>query len=66
MARKKPTDSLYHLSHGQREPVSFLVRSLPETNAHGESKPRTKSPRFGQLNGKDAVNAGEQKGYSDS
>jgi hypothetical protein len=23
MMKKKPTDSLYHLSHGQREPVSY-------------------------------------------
>jgi hypothetical protein len=23
MMQKEPTDSLYHLSHGQREPVSY-------------------------------------------
>jgi len=29
--KEKPTGSLYHLSHGQREPVGFLVRSLPQS-----------------------------------
>jgi hypothetical protein len=66
MVVKKPTDSLYHLSHGQREPVSFWVRSLPETNALGESKPRTKSPEFGQLDRRCVVTTGEQKSYGDS
>ncbi|HWG46509.1 MAG TPA: hypothetical protein VN688_27350 [Gemmataceae bacterium] len=32
--RQKPTGSLYHLSHGQREPVSFASLSLPEANGN--------------------------------
>jgi hypothetical protein len=47
-AKKKPTDSLYHLSHGQREPVSFLVRSLPETNGFEKSKRRANSSILGR------------------
>jgi hypothetical protein len=29
---KKPTGSVYHLSHGQREPIGIRSLSLPEQN----------------------------------
>jgi hypothetical protein len=39
---KKVVGSLYHLSHGQREPTAFLRSlSLPERNALFQSKRRT-------------------------
>jgi hypothetical protein len=34
--KEKPTGSLYHLSHGQREPEGFLVRSLSQSRTRPE------------------------------
>jgi hypothetical protein len=42
--RNKPSGSVYHLSHGQREPDGFRSLSLPEQNMTWQSKPRTKVP----------------------
>jgi hypothetical protein len=38
---KKPTDSLYHLSHGQREPVSFWSALSQRRTISYKSKRRT-------------------------
>jgi hypothetical protein len=62
---KKPTDSLYHLSHGQREPVSFLVRPLPETNVLGKSKRRTNSRPPRQLIWKYGITFSQSSSYND-